>query len=243
MPSATLNAAESLPITENHPSELYNLIDAICVKYRWKEMADKMEAECKTLREFATRLRDADFLDESDLGTLRALKVFDAPRRAATSRTLARSRVKTKTVYRSGIKDPLFKKSGAKEEREKKILKAHAKRALKHAKSSAESIQLTGIQKRWFTTSMDAKLVTGSPVLAHNPWAVAVPGRKDEVLLNVERAMMSETDGKLMIQGSVVPASVKKSSLVGASITVDHLSCQPRASRLVVEGLPSSSSS
>jgi len=170
-------------------------------------------------------------------------KVPKRPAGAVTKATRASS--SSSSSSSSGVGRRLFANATKHDVRERQMFAAHAQRALKVA--TREGRVITGVQGAWLATSLNEE--ADASFLEYSPWVLAVPGRKDEVLLSVERVKrappeaashaveyMEEHRSRLLVRGTLLPQSVKKSAaLAGAGITVDHVACQRRAAPLRVE--------
>ena len=126
-----------------------------------------------------------------------------------------KSAIRKPATDRSGVGQRLFKNATRVEAKEKEILRAHSDQALRLAGTAFD-----GIQGRWLNTTLsDEEDVRRH--LSSSPWVVNV---SDGVFFAVERARMEQ--GRLQVQGSIVPTSVKKKDIINAAFTVDHVACQ-----------------
>ena len=129
---------------------------------------------------------------------------------------------KQKPADHSGVGRRLFKNATRVEAKEKEILRAHSKKALR-----TSDTRFDGIQGRWLNTTLSDE----AEVLRHlsrSPWVVDI---SDGVFFAVERARMEQ--GRLQVQGSLVPTSVKKKDIDSAAFTVDHVACQDVAPLII----------
>ena len=129
---------------------------------------------------------------------------------------------------RSGVGDRMFKNATRIEVKEKHILNQHSKRTLKL--SHTLGARFEALQGRWLVTSMSNEEDIQRH-LSRSPWVVDVPGRSDGAFFTVERARME--GGRLHVQGSMIPTSVKKKEAVNAPFTIDHVACQDVAPLVV----------